>query len=91
MTISNAEIADKIGAELVREINRLTLRQLQDNPTTPILSLDLLDEDTVVQFITSRRAGTFGDFFVQTPSDKHKAAVWFCRTVREYFTYLHQS
>lgn len=84
------EFAKILGDAIVTEINRHALQQLVHNPAMPLLSLDLVNVEGLVQFIESRHAGTFGDFFVQTPRDRIKAAEWFVKTVREYYAFLHK-
>ena len=76
--------------DLALRLNRAELEKLSKKPAQPLLLLEGIRIEEVMEWISSGNSQEFGRFSIKDAEDCREVAEWFIRKVNEFYTFRTQ-
>ncbi len=76
-----------VTRQLSLQLNRQALEKLSLKPATPLLLIEGITNEEVVNWLESKHSQEFARFSIKDDEDKREVAEWFIRNIRDFYTY----
>jgi hypothetical protein len=84
---TKTDLVSAISSTLTAELNKIELKKLSQNPTTPMLLIESINVEEVSKWIESKHCQEFGRFSVKNDEERDKIARWLIEQIRNFYKY----